>query len=459
MSPPPEETARPDGLTVRIAAFICEGTRPPPGRLHHAKRHMLDTLAAIVSGAGLPAGQIALADILLSGDRQEATVAGAAKRFPVQSAAYANAMAAHADETDDAHPASVTHPGCAVVPAALAMAESRGATGAEMLAAIVIGYEICARIGTALGGGRFIVERGFDSHSFGAVFGAAAAAATLAKLDRRQCQSVLSLAAHQAAGLATLFRDREHLEKAFVFAGMPARNGVAAVLSVERGLVGVDDVFDGSPSFFSAFGADPEPAFADLGSRWAIENTNIKRWCVGSPVQAALDSLKALMSEHGVGPDDIAAIEVSLPEEGASVVDDRDMPNVNLQHLIALMLVDGTVTFHNAHDRDRMSDERILAERRKVRLIGSPELTRAEPARQAIVELATHDGRTLRHHTRAVRGTVGNPMTDSELEAKFLGLVEPVLKRKRAGALAAAAWQLDKADNVEHLCALMNSAA
>lgn len=448
------------GFTGRLAAFIAgaRGMTLSAARRERALCHTLDTIAAIVSGAELPAGRFGRADVAAAGGRGEATVALAPEKAPAHAAAFANAMAAHADETDDAHPASVTHPGSAVVPAALAAAERRGASGADTLAAIVAGYEICARIGKALGAGRFIVERGFDSHAFGGTFGAAAAAGALAFDDPAPCRSVLSLAAQSASGLATLFRDRHHVEKALVFAGKPARDGVWAALAVERGLAGVPDALDGAPSFFSAFGVDPEPAFADLGEVWAIENTNIKRWCVGSPAQAALDSLEALVATHAIAPDEIVEIEVSLPEEGAKVVDGRDMPSINVQHLVALMLADGTVTFQNSHDAERMHDAAVLEHRRKVRLVGSAELTKAEPARQAIVALTLKDGRRLSHHTKAVRGTLGNPMSAAETEAKALGLLEPVLGAASAQRLVAAVWSLDTAASIDGVMALIGGA-
>ncbi len=412
------------GLTERLAGFVAgaRGLELPAERLERALCHTLDTVAAIVSGAGLPAGEFGRADALATGGRGEATIALTAGRFPAHVAAFANAMAAHADETDDAHPASVTHPGCAVVPAALAVAQRTGANGRETLAAIVAGYEVCARMGVALGAGRFIVERGFDSHAFGATFGAAAAAGALCFDNPVPCLSVLSLAAQSASGLATLFRDRHHVEKALVFAGKPARDGVWAALAVERGLTGVPDALDGEPSFFSAFGGEPQSAFADIRETWAIENTNIKRWCVGSPAQAALDALEALISAHALNAADIVAIDVSLPEEGAKIVDGRDMPSISVQHLIALMLTDGTVTFHNSHDVSRMGDSEILSHRRKVRLLACRELSRAEPARQAVVALTLKDGRKLQHHTKAVRGSVENPMTPDEVESKAFGL-------------------------------------
>jgi 2-methylcitrate dehydratase PrpD len=449
-------------LTERIAEYAARAARTPlPEHVaEKARHHVLDTIAAMVSGSGLPPGILARRYVENLGGRDEAAVVGADFRTSAVNAALANAMAAHADETDDAHPRSITHPGCAVVPAALAMAERVGAGGATFLRAVVLGYDLCARTGIMLGAGRFLTERGFDPHAFGGVMGAAAAAGTLAVPDRIPMTHVLSYAAQQAAGLATLFRDQGHVEKAFVFAGMPARNGVAAATMVELGLTGVRDVFDGTPSFLSAFGVDPNAGglFDHLGVAYEITRTNIKRWSVGSPAQAVLDSLEALMSEHRFSARNVSALEIHLPQEGARVVDNRDMPSVNVQHLAALMLVEGTVGFEASHDPARMADPAILDLRRRIVLKPSEELSRKEAERQAIVEITLSDGRRLRHHTRAVRGTTANPMTEAEVAAKALDLMTPRLGAERAQRIIDAVGHIEDLPSLRSLASLLAQA-
>jgi 2-methylcitrate dehydratase PrpD len=115
--------------------------------------------------------------------------------------------------------------------------------------------------------------------------------------------------------------------------GMPARNGVATAAMVATGMTGVGDVLEGNPSFLTAFGVDPEAtkAFDTLGSEYETTRTNIKRWSVGSPMQAALDALELLISRHGITAADVAAVAVHLPTQGAQVVNNRNMPSVNLE--------------------------------------------------------------------------------------------------------------------------------
>lgn len=442
-------------LTHAIARHIASTHQRvlPDEVVERAKHHLLDTISAIVSGAELKAGKLGRAYVEALGGTDEAAVLGCALRSNAVNAAFSNGMSAHADETDDSHPASITHPGCAVVPAALAMAEAERADGPALLRAIVLGYDLCARMALSLGAGRYLTERGFDTHAFGGVFGAASAAAALARLDPPKVEFALSYAAQQCAGLATLFRDRHHVEKAFVFAGMPARNGVSSVTMVRAGLTGVSDVLDGETSFFSAFEPmnDPATIFADLGSRYAITETDIKRWSVGSPIQAALDSLEALLPGQMFRPEEVSSIKVQLPAEGARIVNGRNMPSVNAQHLVALRLVDGALGFVSSHDESRMNEPDVLAMRGKVTLEGSDELSKSEPSRQAIVEIDFADGTNARHHTRYVRGTHFSPMTREELTSKVLDLMGPLLGLRQAACVCDMVWTLDREPSLERL--------
>src|SRR5262249_17994405 len=128
-----------------------------------------------------------------------------------------------------------------------------------------------------------------STHSFGGTFGAGAAAGALLELDAAGVRHLLSYCAQQASGVSSNVRDPDHVEKAFDFGGMPARNGVTAATMVASGMTGVDDVFAGERNFFQAFAPEPdlERLSEELGDRFEIMGTNIKKWPVGSPAQAA----------------------------------------------------------------------------------------------------------------------------------------------------------------------------
>ncbi len=365
-------------------------------------------------------------------------------------------MLAHADETDDSHAPSLTHPGCGIVPAALAMAERQRQNGTALIRAVALGYDVGCRLTQSLNAYEFR-EDGHSTHSFGPMFGAAAAAGSLAGLREIQVRYLLSFAAQQASGISCWMRDRDHVEKAFDFGGMPARNGVAAATMVAHGFTAVDDVFAGERNFFVAYGRKPEPALLTraLGTTYEIMNTNIKRWSVGSPIQAPLDSLSALIREHQIKADDVHALTVRVSHQGANTVDNRAMPDICMQHMCAIMLLDGTASFRSAHDERRMRDRKVLALRKRIELRGDDILSRALPSRQGIVEISLGDGRKLTHHTKAVRGSAENPMTRAEVAEKSYDLIQPVLGKTRARKLCDAVWRLEKLQDVRGLRPLL----
>src|SRR5262249_23223234 len=322
-----------------LAAYIASAPRKPlPAAVtEKTKHHVLDTIAAMVSGSQLAPGRKAIAYVRALGGVREACVIGTPLVTAAANAALANGMLAHADETDDSHAPSLTHPGCGVVPAALAMAERERRSGTALLRAVALGYDVGCRLTQSLNAYQFR-EDGHSTHSFGPMFGAAAAAGALAGLREPQVRYLLSYAAQQASGVSCWMRDEEHVEKAFDFGGMPARNGVAAAAMVAHGFSGVEDVFSGERSFFVAYGRKPEPArlASGLGETWEIMNASIKRWSVGSPIQAPLDALALLQAEQGVRAAEVEQVVVRVAHQGANTVNDRSMPDICMQHLCAL---------------------------------------------------------------------------------------------------------------------------
>ncbi|MBM3358826.1 MAG: MmgE/PrpD family protein [Betaproteobacteria bacterium] len=449
-----------------LSTYIADALKRPLPRevVEKTKHHLLDTLAAMVSGSRLLPGRRAVAYVKSLGGAKQSCVVGTRLLTTAELAALANGMLAHADETDDSHAPSLTHPGCGVVPAALAMAERERRNGGQFLRAVALGYDVGCRLTMALHAYDFR-DVGHSTHSFGPTFGAAAAAGALAGLDAGEARWLLSYAAQQCSGISCWMRDEEHVEKAFDFGGMPARNGVAAAAMVASGFTGVEDVFSGERGFFVAYdetrriGRSPEPKRLahELGSTYEIMNTNIKRWSVGSPIQAPLDSLLELIRTHRVRAEDLERLVIRVARQGANTTDNRAMPDICMQHMCAVMLLDGIVTFESAHDEKRMRDSRVLALRSRIELHGDEALTRAMPSRQGIVELRLKDGRELRHHTKAVRGTAQNPMTRTEVDEKCFHLVAPILGKKKARALCDAVWGIEALGDARELRPLLRA--
>ncbi len=446
----------PEMLTLSRHIASARRRRLPAGVMAKAKHHVLDTLAAMVSGSRLVPGRHAISYVGALGGVREAGVAGSPIVTTAANAALANGMLAHADETDDSHVSSHTHPGCAVVPAALAAAEKTHASGEAFLRAVVLGYDVGCRLTKALDVDAFTAAQR-SPHSFGGTFGAGAAAGALLGVDQTGARFLMSYCAQLASGCTSNVRDSEHIEKAFDFAGMPANAGVMAATMVAAGFTGVDDVFSGERNFLDAYAPRPHPKALTkgLGRSYEIMDTNIKRWTVGSPMQSALDSLEWLISTKAIAARDVESVAVHLPRRSSRTVDDAPMPNINAQHLVSLMLTDGTVSFASTHDVARMDDATLKELRRRVRVVPSDALMRARPPRQAIVEIVTRDGKTHRRRTRAVRGTTDNPMTWEEVAEKARGLMDPVLGKRKARRLVAAVRDLETLNDATRLRPLL----
>jgi 2-methylcitrate dehydratase PrpD len=429
----------------------------PPAVAEKTRHHILDTIAAMLSGSRLRAGKLAAAYVGRFAHSPEATVVGTSQMAPAEFAALANGMAAHADETDDSHLGGRFHPGCGIVPAALAVAEAKDRSGADLVRAVALGYDIGARLNLALCYSDPNNKPGHSTHSLGAAFGAAAAAAALMRFDPVRVRYVLSYACQQASGVPYWHRDGEHVEKAFDFGGMGARNGVAGAMMVGAGCSGVEDPFAGRNNFFTAFGEKPQPdaLVCELGSRFEIMAASIKKWCVGSPIQSVLDATTALIDAHRLRPDDVRSIRIMMPDDRIHIVDNRTMPDVCVQHLVAIALIDGTVGFAAAHDHARMTDESVKALRGRIVLIPSAELTKATPARQAIVEIDCANGETVRHHAKAVRGTPENPMSTAEIETKAADLAAPIIGNSRAPELVAVIRAIESLRSMRELRPLL----
>lgn len=441
-------------LTQKLSGYIAAALKKPLPKAvtERAKLHLIDTFAAMISGSRLLPGKTATAYVRRLGGQHEAGVLGTRIVTSAANAALANGMCGHADETDDTHPPSLTHPGTSVVPAALAIGERNRISGVAVLRAIVLGYDICARVLLALKPMTFL-RSGHHAGAFGQLFGAAAAAGALLKLDARRVRYMLSYSGQQAAGLYTMFRDPEHIEKAYAMGGMPAHNGAQAALMVAHGFTGVEDVFSGERDFFFTFASEADRAelTRGLGQDFEILRGGIKRWPVGGPIQGPLHVLRDLIQEHRFAADDVVELVARIPDQELEIVNNRSMPDISVQHLLAVMLLDGTVTFASAHDFRRMKDRRVLQLRERIRAVGDPNLTDALRRWRCVMDVRLKDGRTLTHQTMAAKGSFENPLTPAEEEEKALDLIVPVLGQRRSEALLAALWDFEKIKDVRSL--------
>jgi 2-methylcitrate dehydratase PrpD len=333
------------------------------------------------------------------------------------------------------------------VPAALATGELYDRSGDGLLRAVILGYDI---------GFRF--HQAFEprSTSFGATFGCATAAGTLAELDDLGLRYLISYAAQQASGSRAWVGDDDHIEKSFDYAGMPARNGVTAALLVQAGFTGNRDVLEGDQGIIKTYApCDPGKILHELGQRFTITSCLIKKYPVGSPMMETVDATLAMLAKNSIDAGNIEKVIVRIPESGARTVNNRHMPDVNVQFMVASILIGGKLTFEMAHDYERFRDPRVLALKERVQLIGDPDMERTGPRFQGRVEVSFKDGKTLSEHVRNCRGRPENPMSPEEVEKKAAWLMEPVLGKGKVNQIIESLRRVESLNSVSDLAKLL----
>ena len=428
--------------------LAARSAKLPVEVIQKGKSHLLDSFAAVVSGSTLKPGKLGLQHAREQGGKEQCSVLGTNFKTTAIMAAFANGMSGHADETDDSN--SQLHPGCAIVPAALAMGELHNRGGEALLRAVILGYDI---------GFRF--HQAFEprSTSFGATFGCATAAGTLAELDTLQLRYLISYAAQQASGSRAWVGDDDHIEKAFDYAGMPARNGVTAAQLIKSGFTGNRDVLEGDQGIIKTYApCDPAKILSELGQRFTITSCLVKKYPVGSPMMETVDATLALLARNTIDAGSIEKVTVRIPEGGARTVNNRKMPDVNVQFMVASILIGGKLTFEMAHDYERFQNPRVLALKEKVQLIGDEAMERSGPRFQGQVEVTLKDGKTLREHVSNCRGRPENPMSPDEVEKKAAWLMEPVLGKKNSDQVIESIRSIESMTSVRDLTKLMTLA-
>ena len=362
-------------------------------------------------------------------------------------AAWINGAASHSVEFDDIFRDAIYHPACPVISAALALAQDRGRGGRELLGALTVGYEISTRIGMAVQPSHYTY---FHTTGTVGVFGAAAAGAALvAPGDAAVMQHALATAGTFASGLQQAFRSDAMTKP--LHAGHAASVGVQAAMAAAAGVTGAVDILEGAAGFGAAMsdGARWERALEGLGESYNITRmTQKNHGCCGHAF-AAIDAALELRARAKVA--DIERIEVRGYKATLDVAGIRDPRTAaeakfSTPYLIAHALVHGSVRL-NAFDADRLDDPRIRALLRKVTLAEDPALTATFPnQRAAHVAILMRDGTRLEHFAPYRKGDPEAPLSDADIDAKFVELVGPVLGEGESRTLLAALWKLEMLD-------------
>ena len=413
--------------TARLAAFAA-GLRfehIPEPVVRKAEDLMVDWFASAVAGRGArPVESItrfALAQGPASGP---AEVIATGKTSSPYLAALANAAASHFAEQDDVHNGSVFHAATVVFPAALAVAQALGASGRQLLAASVAGYEVGIRVGEFLGRSHYKI---FHTTGTAGTLAAAAAVGNLLGLDARQMQHAFGSAGTQSAGLWEFLRtgaDSKQLHTAHAAAA-----GLMAAQLAQDGFTGAAEILEGPQGLAAGMSSDADPArlVDGLGTRWATAETSFKYHASCRHTHPAADALLQVMQAHSLRPADLAKVVTHVHQGAIDVLGPVVDPATVHQSKFSMGTVLGLVArFGHAglsefeqHFQD--ADTRTLRER--VSMVLDAEVDAAYPRRWiGKVEVHTTDGRVLRGRVDEPKGDPGNTLTREELTAKSLRL-------------------------------------
>ncbi len=437
--------------TRQLLTFLCDlpATELPEAVRHESKRCLLDFLGVAIGAAAEPAPTIVTRQLELLGGHPQGTVYGTGTRLRATDAALANGIAAHVFDFDDTHIPTILHPTTPLYAAGLALAEWRGLSGAELLAAHALGYELSARVSVALYPEHY--DTGWHMTGTTGTLGAATAGSRLLGLRPAVMAHAIGIAATQAAGHREQFGA---MTKSF-HAGHAATSGLMAALLAEGGYVAAPDSLQGRRGMFSVMAtrSTPSDLVDGLGERWEIFRNGIKPYACGVVTHPPIDTVRILAREHGVRPEDIESITLSVHPLVAELTN-KTNPLTELEAKFSVIFT-CAVALLEGHARQRQftdenvhrSDVRALMAR--IRVLPSADV----PHEACVMQAHLVDGRQITVRVDDATGTPGNRMEDEELLAKFHDLVDDVLGASQADELADLVWAVDTADSVTELVA------
>lgn len=431
-----------------LAAFVAaEESWRDPALMHHAKRAAIDWLAAVFPGTRYAPSPQLVASLGDERGQGRSSLVGFGSTAFAASAAWVNGTASHAAELDDIYREAVYHPGSPTVAAALAVAEDRGASGADFLRAVAAGYEVAGRVGAAVQPAH---NRFFHATGTLGCLGAATAAALLLSPGRAdRIGHAIATATSFASGLQEAIR-AETMTKP-IHAGHAAAVGVRAAQAAAAGVTGAMAILDGPVGFAAALAggeADWGRATEGLGEAYVIARPTHKLYACCGHLFPVLDAVLALRAEHGIAPEQVASVEVTTYQTALDATA-RFAPRsayeckFSMPYGIAHALVHGSVGI-DAFAPERVQDPALRALMTRCRLSGDAAMSAAFPSRRpARVRIALADGRAVEHVLSVRRGDPEAPLSDADLAAKYLGLAGPVIGAGQAAALLDAVWRLD----------------
>lgn len=438
-------------LTQRVAHYAASTTCAalPAAVAERAKLVVFDEIACSYFGARSLAGDLAARYAAQLAGPAEARIYATGQRVAAVNAALANGAAGHGEEVDGAHVVG-GHPGASIVHAAVAMAERQRVPGAELLNAVVLGYDVGVRVVESCGR-LFGMKNRFGLNSdFLYTIGAASAGSRLLGLDATRHCHAMALSTFQSNALSAFYAEKRHISKSLCN-GQFASAAVGAALMAATGLEGHEDILGAPYGVLHAWGMDggAEILGRALGERFAILEANFKMLNAGYPIHAPVEAAMTIVSEHGLALETIASVRIGMPGHSLKVVDGRDMHNICVQDMLTAALVSGGLRLRASPFPDVLADPSFARLRPNVTAHADPDLDRDQPeGRGAVVRITLQDGRTLSRRVEHPKGhSLRGGLTWEDLAHKW----QEGLPGYDIDRMIATAQRLEQLDDVREL--------
>jgi 2-methylcitrate dehydratase PrpD len=452
-------------ITQSWADYVA-GFKPgkvPAEVMQRTATMILDGSGALLAASDprVPTGRL-IADFVADlGGHEQATVIGHGFRTNAVQAALANGTMGYACDIEPHHPEGVLHPIAVMIPAALAIGEWRNRDGRDFVAAVALGCEIEYRLSMALGP----VEQydlGFHPSAVCGCFGAAAAAAFLLGLDADGAERAFGLAACQASGMMAWESDPTENARPFQM-GVAARNGVTAALLASRGFGGPRHIFDHGHTVFGAFSRSPSLHHMtdDLGSRYdGIMELAIKPYSSVSFLHPGLDSLLGIVEREKLESRDIESITLRFPSSGTHCIDGNPLKSHCAQYILPVAISAQGLSIVDLFEDRRLVDPEVARLSKAVTVVADDELDRGFPnAYDTVIEVRTKSGARYEGKNGIARGYPEAPLSDAEIDAKFVRLAGMVASPGRIAALRQSIAALPGGGSLATYAELMGAAS
>ncbi len=436
-------------LTEKLSAFSHSLSYDslPGDVVSQARRCLMDTVGALLAGSRLSlSGRAGRRFADRVDEKGLSVVAGSSLKKSPMTAAFVNGMAAHALELDDGTKYATYHPGASIVPAALALGEAEGIDGRRLIEAIVAGYEVSLRIGTAINPGHYL--KGFHPTGTIATFGTTAAAAKILGLTPELTVNALGIAGSMASGINQY--EIDGAVSKHVHPGNAAKNGIMAAMLARDGMTGPAEILEGRLGFFHCFADDvrEEIVDTDLGKDWHILRIYFKPYCSCRYVHYAIEATQKDLEQHPFTPENIESIVVRThrnAKQGSDIPDYRSPlhARLSIQYGIASILVRGKAGIRE-YEEEAIADQEVRRVSDLVRIEVDEEIQKVYPnPRSMVVEIRDKQGNAASTRIDHAKGDAENPMSNEELAEKFRDVTGGVIDGEKAEKIMAAAMSIE----------------